>query len=279
MQVSFSKYSGSGNDFILIDNRNKKFNPAVAIVKALCDRKRGIGADGLITLETGSKSPYKMRIFNADGFEAEMCGNGLRCFKRFVEECGFKDQSIWVETYDSLLKVSSYGLDVKAEMANPSHLRLNISLEAKSLPENVMRVDYVDTGVPHAVKFVEDLEILNIDFEGSYIRHHPEFGSKGANANFVQVKEGRVHVRTWERGVEGETLACGTGAVASALISALRYNLPSPLIVVPKSQEKLIIEFKIENNQIVEVAQTGPAQFIFQGNFIHGPQNCEDFVN
>lgn len=274
-RISFSKYSGSGNDFIMVDNLDNRFQPTCYFIKALCDRKRGIGADGLIALEKGNLAPYKMRIYNADGYEAAMCGNGIRCLKRFLEELGIQDKEVLIETQNGLHKVSKNGLDIKAEMAKPTRLKLNLQLNNQlDVP---MHVDFVDTGVPHAVKFVEDLQDLAIETEGPFIRHHPEFESQGANANFVQLKGNQVHVRTWERGVEGETLACGTGAVASALISALRYNLTSPLVVVPKSQEQLTVEFKIENNQIVEVAQTGPAQFIFQGNFIHGPQKCEDF--
>lgn len=264
MQISFSKYSGSGNDFILVDNREGKFEPAPAFIRGLCERKRGIGADGLITLEKGVKAPFKMKIFNSDGGEAEMCGNGLRCLGRFLEELGLREPEFMIETKERLLSVAKAGQEIKASMGSPRELQLGIQLDE-------MVVDYLNTGVPHAVKFVTELAAVDVEKEGAYIRRHPHFQPKGANANFVQIKGQDLHVRTFERGVEGETLACGTGMVASSIAAALRFNLQPPFKVFPKSLEPLTVDFKIKDKTIAEVFQTGPAQFIFQGSFFYGP--------
>lgn len=267
MQVPFSKYVGAGNDFIMIDNRENKFSRTPSLIKALCDRKRGIGADGVITVEKGTNTPFRMRIFNSDGSEAEMCGNGIRCFKRFLEELGIPNSPIQVETKERLLEISRSGINVCATMGDPVGLKTNIVLDDEH------QVGYINTGVPHVVKFVQDLEEITINESGAHLRHHPHFQPEGTNVNFVQMKGDEVWVRTFERGVEGETLACGTGAVASAILASLRFNLSAPITVVPRSQEKLIVNFKIKDNQVVEVTQTGPAQPIFQGSFNHGPQN------
>jgi diaminopimelate epimerase len=266
MHISFSKYEGAGNDFILIDNRLQEFIPTPEQVRALCDRKLGIGADGLIALEVGMRAPFRMRIFNADGFEAEMCGNGLRCLKRFLEAKGVVSTPVLVETKERVLHIENEGQNVKTSMGDPKDLRLDISLERDQI------VHFVNTGVPHAVQFVEDLETLDIETRGPFIRRHPKFGPKGANANFVKVHLGTLAIRTFERGVEGETLACGTGAVASAIIAALKYRLDLPIRVVPKSLETLTVDFQLEGDRIFNVTQTGPAQFIFQGSFYICPQ-------
>lgn len=270
MEISFSKYVGSGNDFIFVDNREQKFDADPLKIRALCDRKRGIGADGLICLEQGEMAPYRMRIYNSDGLEAEMCGNGIRCLKRFCEDLGVMKNPLQIETKSGILSVTQEGESVSATMGIPTGLKQNIALNDK------VKVDFIDTGVPHAVQFVEDLESLNLESQGSFIRHHEQFHPKGANANFVQIldeQKSEIYIRTFERGVEGETLACGTGATASAILAAIKYQLTPPITVIPRSQEKIIINFQIKDNQITNVTQTGPAQFIFQGSFTHAPKN------
>jgi diaminopimelate epimerase len=268
--MEFAKFSGSGNDFILVDHRNCPVAYTPQAIRLLCDRKRGIGADGLITLEIGQKAPYRMRIFNADGSEAEMCGNGLRCFKRFLELLGVADKSVDVETMHKVLNVSNYGVDIKAEMGLPSNLKLDLELEKGLL------VDYVDTGVPHAVYFVSNLDDPHLFDNAPKIRNHPTLSPQGANVNAVKVEGDKVWVRTWERGVEGETLACGTGMVASALIVARRFQLASPITVIPLSREAVTVEFTQQNQTFLEVAQIGPAQFIFQGYCHYAPQKSKE---
>lgn len=268
--MEFAKFSGSGNDFIFVDLRDRPMDFCPQDIRALCDRKRGIGADGLITLETGVKAPYRMRIFNADGSEAAMCGNGLRCFKRFLELSGVSEKSVDVETLHRVLNVSNYGVDIKAEMGLPKDLKLDLELEAG------LKVDFIDTGVPHVVYFVTDLDDPHLFDQAPKIRNHPKLPPGGANVNAVKVEGGKVFVRTWERGVEGETLACGTGMVASALIATLRYKLTSPLIVTPLSRESITVEFTQENQTFLEVAQIGPAQLIFQGYCHYAPQKPKE---
>lgn len=268
MQLSFSKYAGSGNDFVLIDNRESKFVATPALVRSLCDRKRGIGADGVIALEKGTKAPFRMRIYNADGFEAEMCGNGIRCLKKFIEELGITTSPLLIETHERLLEVSNAGVEIRASMGDPTEYQKEIDLGEG------IKVDYINTGVPHAILFVNDLDTFDINKWGPYIRNHPHFQPRGTNANFVEKKENELFVRTWERGVEGETLACGTGVVASALLAAERYSLMAPIAVTPKSKEAIMVDFKINDNQIRDVTQTGPAHYIFQGSFNYGSQSC-----
>lgn len=265
--TKFSKYSGSGNDFVFIDSREETTPFSSEMISRLCDRKNGIGADGLILLEKGQKAPFRMRIFNSDGSEAEMCGNGIRCFKKFLEECGIDDSSVVVETKERLLKVESKGVEVRAEMGCPKDLSWDIKLD------DTCQIDLINTGVPHAVQFVADIEREDLFDKAPFIRYHPKLLPSGTNVNAAQIKNNELWVRTWERGVEGETLACGTGMVACALIASMRFHLPSPIIVVPRSREKIVVEFKIENNRIVEVTQTGPARFIFQGCYTYALQN------
>lgn len=260
MEIPFSKYVGSGNDFILLDNRDNKIVLSPSQIKALCDRRMGIGGDGLIFMEKGDEKPLKMRIFNSDGSEAEMCGNGLRCFSKFMEEQGVI--SPVVESKMGVHKLEKRGLHVKASMTEPTGLKQGIKLSES------LSVDYLDTGVPHAVLFVEDIEQVDVAKLGSYIRHHEAFKPRGANANFVQIiRPGQIRIRTFERGVEGETLACGTGATAAAILYALKENWTNEVEVIPQSQESLIIEFQQAGNRIHDVNQTGPARFIFHGSF------------
>lgn len=262
MLVSFSKYAGCGNDFIFIDNRDRTFNYDKKTIAALCHRKNGIGADGMIFLENGTQAPYKMRIFNADGGEAEMCGNGLRCFKLFLEELGIHDNPVRVQTHERLLELTKVGLEVKATMGPPVDLNFNQALGPN------LSVDYINTGVPHAVLFVDQLDEVDVEKMGPQIRHHPHFHPKGANANFAEVVgQQEVKVRTFERGVEAETLACGTGATAVAIISALKQGIKPPIVMITKSGERLTIDFKIQNKQVHDVTQQGPAHLIFKGEF------------
>lgn len=266
MRFNFSKYAGSGNDFILVDARGKSDLLSPELVRNLCERKQGVGADGVIAWEEGIKAPYRMRIFNSDGSEAAMCGNGLRCFKKFLEECGVKEQTIEVETLARVHKVSSHGEFVKAQMGPPTRFELDFDLSGD------VRVDLVNSGVPHAIQFVDSVDHPQVFHRAGWIRHHPMLMPEGANVNVAELRGTKLWVRTWERGVEGETLACGTGMTAAALAAAVRYSLPSPITVVPLSREEIQVEFIREDHKITESAQIGPARFIFQGSLHYGPQ-------
>lgn len=260
MEIPFSKYSGSGNDFVIIDNRDLKVKLDASQIKLICDRKQGVGSDGVILAEPGLHSPIKMRIFNSDGSEAEMCGNGLRCLSHFLDKHAIKSPII--ESVAGRHSHEKQGLGIKTSMSDPVDLKRNIQLSEEII------VDYIDTGVPHAVCFVEDVDTVNVSKLGAFIRHHPLLQPRGANANFVQlVGPNKIRVRTYERGVEGETLACGTGVTASAILSSLKYNLKSPVETLPQSNESIIIEFQWNGQKPSHVTMTGPARLIFQGSF------------
>ncbi len=261
MPLSFSKYSGCGNDFILVDNRLLHFPVDAAYIAKLCDRKRGVGADGLILLQLSQMADYRMRIFNADGGEAEMCGNGIRCLMQFIRELGGLAPRYRIETMNATLQVEEeQGGLVSVEMAEPHSIQWELSLPG------FFQLSSLNTGVPHAVIFVEDLERDHWMAIAPQIRHHAAFGPKGTNVNFAQLKsDGTLSVRTYERGVEGETLACGTGATAAALAAAKRFGLPGPIQVLPRSKEPLNISFSWQGDCPTAVTLAGPAHFIFRG--------------
>lgn len=265
MDVAFSKYSGCGNDFILIDNRKELFpHNNSALIAKLCRRPEGIGADGIVLLENSQQADYRMRIFNADGFEAEMCGNGLRCLKKFIEALGVKASSLMIETKERKLKVEENGEGIMASLGEPKHIKLHLSL---AIDNTSYVTHYLDTGVPHAVHFVNRLEEVDVNGLGRKIRFHDAFAPKGANANFVELQgEHHIALRTYERGVEQETLACGTGAAASAIAAVLIYHLKPPIKVETRSGIPLIVNLIFDEQAVIkEVQQTGPASFHFQG--------------
>lgn len=266
-EISFSKYSGCGNDFLLIDNRDLSFpSSEKKLIQRLCHRPEGVGADGIVLLETSQVADFKMRIFNADGSEAEMCGNGLRCLKQFIREQGIYQSPLSIETMQRILQVEMSHDHVKASMGNPSSIKLGINLSVEST--NYI-VHYLDTGVPHIIHFVDDVESVEVNALGSKLRFHPLFAPKGANANFAQITgPSSLRLRTYERGVEQETLACGTGATAAAIISSILHQLIAPVRVETRSGQSLTIDFSIdENNQITNVTQSGPATYHFKGSF------------
>lgn len=267
MGTSFSKYEGCGNDFILIDNRTRRFaSDNKNKIFTLCHRINGIGADGLILLENSPTADFRMRIFNSDGSEAEMCGNGIRCLARFIEELGFNRSEYTIETLAGLTHVIIEKEFVSVRMPLPKDLKWEKSLELKE--RGVFSFHFLNTGVPHAILLVEDLSQEKWMQMAPEIRHHPLFSPAGTNVNFVQVKEGQALIRTFERGVEGETLACGTGATAAALAINYLYQLPSPITILPKSEKPLKIFFKEENGTFSDVRLAGPAQKIFCGEII-----------
>lgn len=254
---AFSKYSGCGNDFILVDNRTSRF-PAdnKVFIQRLLNRRHGIGADGLILLENSPLASFKMRIFNPDASEAEMCGNGIRCLIKFASELGLPSDNLVVETLSGLLAAKNNLENVSIKMPYPAEVQLNVKLINPTL-----EACHLNTGVPHTIIFTDDIENIPIDILGPQIRHHQQFGKNGSNVNWVQVlDQNTIVIRTFERGVEGETLACGTGATAAALASSLKYHLLSPITVLTKSGDALKIEFTD-----TDVWMTGPAERVFTG--------------
>lgn len=233
-------------------------------VSVLCDRHQGIGADGVILLENSTAAHFRMRIFNADGSEAEMCGNGIRCLFKFIQELGFSDNSYLIQTMHSTLAVSHQGDRVNAAMPAPKDIRWDVKMNVENIP---LSLHHIDTGVPHAVWLVPDHNAINLASLGPKVRFHPLFAPRGANFNVASVdSNGDVSIRTYERGVEQETQACGTGAVAAALAAAKTYGLKGPLKVCTKSGEVLDIGFEFEGGIPGKVTMTGPARFIFKGS-------------
>lgn len=259
MWYSFSKYSACGNDFILVDNRSLAFSiHDPAVISRLCHRQNGIGADGIILLENSQNAHYKMRIFNSDGSEAEMCGNGMRCLLKFIQECGIQGNHFTIETMLKILTASFENEGIAIEMGDPKEIRW-------SLPIFSWEVHHLDTGVPHAVIFCSKIHDLSLIEHGSKIRFHSLFEPRGANVNFVEVHSEGIYVRTYERGVERETLACGTGATAAALAAAKIYAIKPPIKVSVRSGESLLVDFKLEGDCFSNVRLIGPAQHIFRG--------------
>jgi diaminopimelate epimerase len=262
-QFAFYKMTGGGNDFILIDNREGRIDvDALRLsIPRICRHKLSVGADGLIVLEHSAKAHFRWRFFNADGSEAEMCGNGGRCAARLAHFLGMAPSDLIFETVAGLIKAQVRGKVVKLTLPPPSDIRLGISLP---IGEEEVSVDFINTGVPHAVIFAPDLQEVDVVGLGRQIRHHEAFQPAGTNVDFVTVDNGTVAIRTYERGVEDETLACGTGAVAAAIIAGLRGLAISPTTVIPRSGEALTIYYEGEG-KIREVSLEGEVRMIYHG--------------
>ncbi len=263
MNLKFTKMNGAGNDFVLIDNRTLDQTLSKEQIARLCDRHRGVGADGLMAVEPAEDgADVKFRYYNADGGEAEMCGNGARCFGRYTARLlGGDQKSLSFETIAGTLRAELIGSEVCIEMSDPFDLELNTPVEA------LAPVHHLNTGVPHAVVFVDDLAGCDIVKNGAAIRYHDHFSPNGTNANFVGIlKPNHLAVRTYERGVEGETLACGTGITACALIHHLLTGAPSPVLIDVQGGETLSIGFEPGVDQSFrKVTLSGPADFVFEG--------------
>jgi diaminopimelate epimerase len=269
MLLNFYKMNGAGNDFIVIDNRDLSIQLDAETIEALCDRHRGIGADGLLAVEPAEKgADFKFRYYNADGGEAEMCGNGARCFGRFTAHLGEETPDrVTFETIAGTLAAEMIGENVRIAMSEPKDLRLDTGV---TIPGLDATLHFVNTGVPHVVAFVpggESFEELDVFTHGRAIRRHEAFAPAGANANFATVlAPGHIEIRTYERGVEDETLACGTGMVACALIHHLLTGAPSPITVDVAGGDTLEIGFeKTGERSFSNVTLTGPADFVFEG--------------
>jgi diaminopimelate epimerase len=265
MVLEFTKMNGAGNDFVLIDNRARKIKLSREQVVRLCDRHRGVGADGAILLvpPVSHQAEWAWEFYNSDGSTGEMCGNGARCFARFVRKLTGGNKGFAFETEAGIIKASLQGELVTVSLTEPRELRLNQQLP---LAGGSQTVHSINTGVPHAVLFVPDADRAMVLELGPGIRRHSHFGPKGTNVNFVQqIGPGLIRVRTFERGVEGETLACGTGVTASALISARLHGFPSPVKVQVQGGEQLEVSFDECQGEFANVRLTGPAEFVFEG--------------
>ena len=266
--IAFEKMSGAGNDFVIIDNRTLGISPAeqADLARKICRRMFSVGADGLIFIEESTKADFGWNFYNADGSVAEMCGNGSRCAARFAYRHKIAGKKMKLETLAGIVEAEICEEDVvvRVKMTQPHDFRLDISLE---LGDEKRAVGFVNTGVPHAVIFVND-EDIPVKTWGRRVRFHELFQPKGANANFVKVlADGRLKVRTYERGVEDETMACGTGAVAAALFASMQKGMDSPVEVITSGGEMLTILFDLHDGPVAEnVYLQGPTRLICTGN-------------
>jgi diaminopimelate epimerase len=256
MQMKFYKYQGTGNDFIMIDNRLGFFpKESVALVEKLCDRRFGIGADGLILLENDSDTDFRMVYYNSDGNQSSMCGNGGRCLVAFAKSLGIIN--------DKTTFIATDGLHHATILENGS-----VSLQMKDVQEVKIEADYVflNTGSPHHVTLVNDIQNLDIKKEGAAVRYSDLYGKAGSNVNFVsQLSENNFRLRTYERGVEDETLSCGTGATATAIAMNATGKTNSNNIAIDVEGGKLKVSFDKTDNGFENVILEGPATFVFEG--------------
>ena len=265
MTLRFTKMNGAGNDFVMLDNRDLKLRLTTEQIARVCDRHRGVGADGLLLAEPGAAgtSDFRMHYFNADGSEAEMCGNGARCFARFVQKLGWPQPTVTFETLAGVIHAGYHGALVKLGMSAPHGLRLNDKVRTS---QGELSVSSVNTGVPHAVVFVEQADKAMVGPLGRELRYHDHFKPKGTNVNFVQPLDvNTIRVRTYERGVEDETLACGTGVCASAILAHLVHATRTPVKVRVQGGDTLEVDFKVHGSDVREVTLQGPADFVFEG--------------
>lgn len=266
MLLHFTKMNGAGNDFVVVDNRRKNLDLSRETIARLCDRHRGVGADGLLAVEPAEQgADFRMRYYNADGGEAEMCGNGARCFSRYAGRLAGQTGVIRFETQAGIIAAEFVGDLVRLAMSDPAGLFLNETLNVKG---NTLTVHFVNTGVPHAVVVVDDLEAVPVLEYGAGLRYHERFAPRGTNANFIQeIDANTIAIRTYERGVEGETLACGTGVTASALIHHELTGAKSPVSVRVRGGDTLQVGFeKDAQGAYKNVTLMGPADFVFEGN-------------
>ena len=261
--LSFVKMSGAGNDFIVVDNRSLGASLTREQIASLCHRHFGIGADGLLVVEPAdnAEADFRMRYYNADGGEAEMCGNGARCFARFVQPWVHADRVRFI-TQAGVITGEFVGAEIRVGLTAPTDLKLDQSAD---FGWGQVVYHTVNTGVPHVVIEVPDAEVAEVLALGRAIRYSQLF-PKGTNVNFVQVvDQGNLIVRTYERGVEGETLACGTGVTAAALIMHRVRNLPLPLRVKVRGGDVLAVDAISEGGQFRNVTLTGSAREVFAG--------------
>ncbi|OGU66366.1 MAG: diaminopimelate epimerase [Ignavibacteria bacterium RBG_16_36_9] len=264
--------SGAGNDFVFIDKKqNDWLQVNTDFVKKICDRRNGIGADGLITIEDSSTHNFIMNYYNTDGSTGSLCANGARCAILFASESS--------RLKDNKAEFISNGVEYKGEITSnseikfylnpPKKIKYNFKIKAGG---KLMNAHFADTGSPHVVidiketeGFLTSLDSISVEALGREIRNLVEFSPGGTNVNFIFVKDEVIHIRTYERGVEAETLACGTGSVAAALICFVTKKLSVPVKIIPKSNEKLFVNFDVENSKVRNLSLTGPAKVTFTG--------------
>ena len=283
--IPFTKVVGAGNDFIIIDARRRRF-PALArrwpeVARGFCDRHAGIGADGLLVLQPSRGADARMRVFNPDGSEAGMCGNGARCVARYLA-AGRGARQAAIDTAAGRITASVRGEQVAMRMTDPSELNAEMSVSIGGKP---VRLGFVNTGVPHAVVAVPSVDQVDVAGLGRALRSHEAFGPRGTNVNFAEEEgTGQVRLRTFERGVEAETLACGTGAAAAAVIYGLTRMQPTAngrpaarrVEVRVRSGDRLSVSFTLTKRpglKVTDLVLEGPARIVCTGTAAWPPRS------
>jgi diaminopimelate epimerase len=262
-EIRFAKYSGSGNDFIMVDNRDGALRVTPHLVARMCARGVSIGADGLILVEPSEKATVRMRYYNSDGGEVEMCGNGARCFIAFARGLGIATEPLVFETMERVLAGWTDGDAITVELGEARDTHLNVELRVDGVK---YRAHFTNTGVPHVVVFCYQLEEVDVESVGRSIRFHEEFQPNGTNVDFVHVTAGGdLEVRTYERGVEAETLACGTGVAAAAVIGNLVGDLKPPVNVQVRSGDVLTVDFRRDGDAFAGITLSGAVTHVYDG--------------
>ncbi len=279
-KIFFKKMSGAGNDFIFVDlNQNTGLILTPEKIRNLCNRRNGIGADGVITIEDFADYSYKMMYYNADGSTGSLCANGARCSIWFAEKTSRLKNGV-AKFISNDAEYSGEVLEdelIKFNLNSPKQIKYNFKIKASG---QMITSNFADTGSPHVVIKISDVlkDAMNpkssfqniLDFPvfnlGREIRHSSDFKPGGTNVNFIEVIDNVIHIRTYERGVEDETLACGTGSVAAALICYVTENLKPPITLKTFGGDKLTVNFEVENQKVKNLSLTGPAKIIFEGS-------------
>ena len=280
-KIPFMKFSGAGNDFIVVDNRDRLIDPKKmpAFVNGVCRRHLSVGADGLIFIEKSRKYDFRWRFYNNDGGEADFCGNGARCVARYAYLKRIAPKTMKFEGTAGVVEAEVDDEQVTVRVPAPTDVRLNVRLAIASYrrrrtdaqpvtgPDGmVLEGHAINTGVPHFVYFVPDTATAEVIGIGRPTRYHESFQPAGANVDFTQVVDQHtIQVRTYERGVENETLACGSGALASALLAALVHKMESPVTVIPLSRMPLRVTFERNGERFSNLTLTGEARAVYEG--------------
>ena len=267
-KICFVKMVASGNDFVVMESHQfSRSQSYKMLAKKVCDRKFGIGADGLLLLEKSKRADVRMRIFNADGSEAEMCGNGARgtALCQAAKSGSRKGRNLKIETKAGIIEAQVDKSSARIKLTSSHSLKIDLPIKVSG---RILHVNFIDTGVPHTVIFVEGLDKIDVNNLGREIRYHKAFAPKGTNVNFIEVlSRDSIAIRTYERGVEGETLACGTGSSAAALIFALKANINDKVNVYTKSGEILKVFFERLGNDFKNVWLEGKARIVCKGEY------------
>jgi len=270
IELEFTKMEAAGNDFIIVDDTRGSNFSAVGdisrLARYLCTRKRSVGSDGLLLIEPSEKADVKMRIFNPDGSEVSMCGNGSRAAAYYACHRKIAQGKMTIETRAGVLRASVLDDAAKIQMTDPGA----ITEKKIDLASGKTKLFFVNTGVPHAVFMAEDIDGVDVAGIGREVRYHSAFSPEGTNADFIQVKNrNTIFLRTYERGVEEETLACGTGAVAGAIVSSEMGLTCSPVKVKTRGGDALYIYFNKDNRVYNDVFLEGEVRLVYEGRVVY----------